>query len=79
MVQIHLKTSKCDQYGQGADVIVGLTGVDICPVSTMSQYLRIRGSAQGPFFLDATGRVITKQVFVRQIRDLLQTLGIPAH
>ena len=22
MVQIHLKTSKCDQYGQGADVIV---------------------------------------------------------
>ena len=79
MVQIHLRTSKCDQYGQGADVIVGLTGVDICPVSAMSQYLGIQGSAQGPFFLDAAGRVITKQVFVRQIRDLLQSLGIPAH
>ena len=71
MVQIHLKTSKCDQYGQGADVIVGLTGVDICPVSAVSQYWRIRGSAQGPFFLDA-------QVFIWQIRELLQSLGIPA-
>ena len=41
IVQIQLKTSKCDQYGLGADVIVGLTGADICPVSAMSQYLRI--------------------------------------
>ena len=53
MIQIHLKTSKCDQFGQGTDVNVGVTGMDICPVSTLSQYMSSRGSTQGPFFLDA--------------------------
>ena len=79
MIQIHLKTSKCDQFGQGADVIVGVTGVDICPVSALSQYMGSRGSTQGPFFLNAAGEVLTKPAFVSQIRDILQSMGIPAH
>ena len=64
MVKIQLKTSKCDQYGLGADVIVGLTGADICPVSAMSQYLRIRGSIKAQSS-DAAGTVITKPVFMK--------------
>ena len=64
MAQIHLKTSKCDQFGQGADVVVGVTGTDICPVSALSQYLVGR---QGPFFLDEDGKPLTKPDFVRRL------------
>ena len=34
MVQIHLKRSKCDQFGSGADIILGRTGVNLCPVTS---------------------------------------------
>ena len=32
MIQIHLKKSKCDQFGVGSDIVVGATGSDLCPV-----------------------------------------------
>ena len=79
MVQIHLKRSKCDQFGAGSDVVVGVTGTVTCPVSAMVDYLEIRGTQSGPFFLDAAGRTVTKPWFVRRIRDILATIGIPAH
>jgi len=30
MVQVHLKRSKVDQNGQGADMVVGCTGTSVC-------------------------------------------------
>ena len=30
LVQIHLKRSKCDQFGSGADIVVGRTGESLC-------------------------------------------------
>jgi len=30
MVQFHLKQSKCDQFGAGSDVVVGVTGTELC-------------------------------------------------
>ena len=30
--KIHLKRSKCDQFGKGVDVVLGMTGMPICPV-----------------------------------------------
>ena len=60
-------------------MVVGVTGTDICPVSALSQYLVGRGSLQGPFFLDEDGKPLTKPDFVRRLRDILQSLGIPAN
>ena len=65
MVQVHLKSSKCDQFGQGADVVVGRTGVSVCPVEAMAQYLRVRGSAPGPFFIDSAGKALVKNLSTR--------------
>lgn len=50
MVQVHLKSLKSVQFGQGAYVIVGRTGSTICPVEAITQYLRVRGSAWWPLF-----------------------------
>ena len=78
MIQIHLKRSKCDQFGQGADVVVGMTGTEICPVTALIQFIAGRGSTQGPFFHDPDGGTLTKPVFICHLRDVLQSLGIPA-
>ena len=50
MVRIHLKRSKCDQFGAGADVILGKTGLPLCPVSALLACIEVRGSAPGMFF-----------------------------
>ena len=52
MLQIHLKKSKCDQLGAVANVIVGMTGDELCPVSAVVTYLELRGDEKGAFFLE---------------------------
>ena len=51
MVQIHLKRSKCDQFGAGSDIVVGRTGEDVCPVTAILEYIATRGCRSGPFFI----------------------------
>lgn len=79
MVCIHLKISKCDQFGRGADIILGRTSNTLCPVAAILQYIATRGSVPGPFFLDAEGRTITKPWFIGQIREVLGSIGLPQH
>ena len=33
MVRIHLRHSKCDQFGKGVDIVLGRTGHFLCPVT----------------------------------------------
>ena len=79
MIQIHLKKSKCDQYGSGADVVVGITGDELCPVSAICQYLMLRGDKKGSFFLDPDGKAVRKPWFVEQLRSILGSTGAPQH
>ena len=71
MVQFHLKKLKCDQFGKGADVIVGRTYVSICPVTAG------RTDRPGTFFLLSSGAPATKGWFTRHIRELLGAMGLP--
>ena len=48
-------------------MIVGVTCIDVCPVTGLCQDLHIMGSTQGPFFLEAEGKVLMKSVFVHRI------------
>lgn len=77
-VQIHLKRSKCDQFGSGVDVVVGVTGTPICPVRAMVAYLEARGTRPGPFFVDTSGVVVKKPWFIARFRELLSAVGVPA-
>ena len=40
-LQITLPTSKTDQQGRGAKVIVGATGGELCPVNAMRNYMAV--------------------------------------
>ena len=79
MVRIHLKKSKCDQFGAGVDIILGRSGQDLCPVSALLSFISARGSTPGPFFLDSGGKPIIKPWFVEQIRGCLNRAGLPQH
>lgn len=77
VLRVHLKCSKCDQFGQGVDVVVGNTGSAICPVKAVSEYISQRGDCEGPFFIDQHRQPVKKSWFIKQIRQILQRLGLP--
>ena len=77
MIQVHLKRSKCDQFGSGADVVVGITGDELCPVAAILDFIELTGDKKGAFFLTSSGEVITKTWFIEQIRSTLSTIGVP--
>ena len=79
MVQIHLKRSKCDQFGAGSDIVLGRTGESLCPVSALLDYIACRGDTPGPFFRTASGDLVTKHWFVSQLRSILAAIGLPDH
>ena len=76
MIQIHLKKSKCDQAGRGADIVIGRTGCNLCPVSAILHYITTRGDQAGPFFVNSSKETITKAWFVA---ELLGSMGLPQH
>ena len=77
MVKVHLKRSKCDQFGRGVDVIVGRTGSPICPVTAVLEYVRVRQDEPGPFFVSRVKTPVTKAWLVQQVRHVLRSLGLP--
>ena len=79
MIRIYLKQSKTDQTGQGAHIILGRTGADLCPVAAVLGYIAIRGARPGPFFLNLRGEPLLKHVFVAEIHRILDDMGFPQH
>ncbi len=78
MVRVHLKKSKGDQFGAGADIILGKTGLPLCPVTAILKYIEVRGSSPGPFFRCSVSQPVTKAWFVEQIRGVLASVGLPS-
>ena len=47
MVKIHLKKSKCDQFGKGADILLGRTGCPLCRVAAILSFIGSRRDTPG--------------------------------
>ena len=77
MVKFHLRRSKRDQSGTGADVLVGRSGCQLCPVAAILAYMKARGDHPGAFFIDDNRVPITKGKFVAKVRDALRSAGYP--
>ena len=77
MIQIHLKKSKCDQFGLRSDILVGSTDSELCPVRAILDYIAVRGTQPGAFFLNSSQRPVVKHWFVEEIRRILNALGLP--
>ena len=79
MLRVHLKQSKCDQFGMGADIVIGRTRNELCPVAAVLSYLAVCGSSQGSLFTDTRQQLLTKTRFVARIRSILDEAGYPSH
>jgi len=77
VLRVHLKCSKTDQLGTGADVFIGRTGCRLCPVAGVIVYMVARGPGAGPFFRFENGQPLTKPRFTKEIRTVLQAIGLP--
>ena len=77
MVRVHHKRSKCDQFGARADIILGRSGLPLCPVVAILKFIEIRGSSAGPFFRGSDAQPVPKAWFVEQLRGILAAVGLP--
>ena len=71
MLKIHLKTSKADQLGKGADVYPGRTDCPLCPITAVLHYMALRGSTVGSLFIYKDGTPLTKSTFTTKVREAL--------
>lgn len=77
LLRVKLNKSKTDQLRQGVEVYVGRTGCQLCPVAAVLAYMAIRGDQAGPFFKASDGRPLTKASFTKEVREVLQAIGLP--
>ena len=77
LIRVKVKQSKTDPFRKGVDLYLGRTGTDLCPVATLLDYLRARGTTPGLLFTFEDGRLLTRQRFVDLVREALQKAGIP--
>lgn len=75
LIRIHLRRSKTDQFGSGADIFLGRTDIELCPVVGLLAYLAVRGGDPGPLFRQRNGKPLTKTWFIEEVRQTLSTLG----
>ena len=68
--------SKTDQFGRRVEIFVGATGGELCPVSAILAYMRVRGVAPGPFFKCENGLLLTKAPFIGGVRSALARSGV---
>ena len=76
IMKVHLKTSKCDQFGKGVNIFIGRSKDSICPVEACLAYIAVRGSDPGYFFRDREGKWLLKPRFVSEMRKALAAIGL---
>ncbi len=76
ILRVKIKASKTDPFRKGIFLFIGKNGSDLCPVTAMANYLLVRGKEQGPLFLFADSRYLTRQRFVAAVRDALGKTGV---
>jgi len=80
-LQVKIKASKIDPFGQGVTLYIGATGSELCPVAVVVSYMMDRGTKPGPFFIwtdRRTGRYLTRDYFMSAIRTALVAAGLTA-
>jgi len=75
---IHLKTSKTDIGKKEVDVYLFKNGTISCSVHALNILALFRSSNQpsSPFFLVRTGRPLTREAFIGNLKYLLLRIGI---
>ena len=74
---IHIKSSKTDPFRQGCFIYLGHGQASLCPIAAIMSYLHLRGSSQGPLFIDSTGQPLTRVRLSSFLQSTIAAAGIP--
>ena len=75
VLEVHVKASKTDPYQKGVHIYLGRASAELCPVVAVLDYMVRRGQQPGPFFVLESGRFLTRERFVKAMREALTSLG----
>ena len=73
MLRVHLRVSKCDQFGKGIKVIVGRSDNQRCPVTAIVAYMAMRGWTAHS---SSSKNPLLKQRFIAELRSALNAIGM---
>ena len=79
IVRLYIKQSKTDPFRNGADIYLGRTYHNVCPVKAILPYLAIRGKQPGPLFVLADNIMLTRAIFASALKSILSELDLNAH
>ena len=74
--EVHVKASKTDQFRQGAAIVLGATGSELCPVAALLDFLGKRGESPGPVFINANMTPMRRRQFVSKGQEALTLAGV---
>ena len=69
VLKILIKASKTDPFRKGVSIFLGRTDNSLCPVAAITAYLASRGPDSGPLFRFRKGSYLTREAFVRSVRE----------
>ena len=77
-IRLTLHHAKTDPFGSGTAIFLGKTGHPyLCPVQALLAYLSRRpGPRSGPLLIHEGGQPLTRDQFVRLLKDALSACGI---
>ena len=75
-ISVQIKASKTDPFRQGTTIYLGATDTKLCPVKAILAYIAVRGSQEGPFFHFENMQLLTREMFVKELRSTLQKAGL---
>ena len=76
MLKVIIKQSKTDPFRQGVTLCLGKTDSQLCPVDAPLPYMAVRGNREGPLFIMADGRRLTRQLFSDSLDNILASLRL---
>ena len=76
VIRVRIKASKTDPFRVGADIFMGETDNDLCPVAAVLAFKAIRGPGPGPFFRFSNGKPLNRSRLVAKLKESIQTAGV---
>lgn len=76
MVNLRLRHSKTDQFGEGVTISLARNDSDLCPVAAVLAYIAVRASTPGPLLMLENGTFLSKRAFGLKFQAALIAAGI---
>jgi len=75
-LRVHIKASKTDPFRQGCFIHIGLGNANLCAISAMLAFLRLRGGGPGPLFMCQSGTPLSRTMLTTWLRRILEAAGV---